>query len=126
MPFIHVRSLPFAESFDGDTVVENLTRDFSRESGIGLEHVTATWEFLPAGHQAVGGKSAKYQPNDSHPVLVELLVPDFNSAEKIGKMLLAVAASISSHTTIKIDNIFINCRRAHSGMVFDAGEINFW
>jgi len=126
MPFIHVKSLPFVAPFNVASVLEGLTKDFAEGVGVGLEHVTATWEFLPAGHYAVGGKAASNQPDKSHPVLVDLLSPDFNAPDKIEKMLLVVASSISKRVKIPISTIFINHRQAHSGMVFDAGEIARW
>lgn len=126
MPFIHVKSLPFDRTFNVASVLEGLTKDFAKGASIGLEHVTATWEFLPARHYAVGGKTATHQPENSHPVLVDLLSPDFNPPEKIEKMLEVIASSISKHAKIPINNIFINHRQAHSGMVFDVGEIARW
>ena len=108
------------------SVLEGLTKDFAEGVGVGLEHVTATWEFLPAGHYAVGGKAASNQPDKSHPVLVDLLSPDFNAPDKIERMLRVVASSISKRVKIPISTIFINHRQAHSGMVFDAGEIARW
>lgn len=70
MPFIHVKSLPFDEPRDMRTVVEGLTRDFAKSTGMKLEYVTATWEFLPEGNYAVAGSAALHQPKASHPVLV--------------------------------------------------------
>lgn len=126
MPFIHIKSLPFEKSFKVTSVLEGLTKDFAKGTSIGLEHVTATWEFLPSGHYAVAGKTVSHQPQDSHPVLVDLLSPDFNGPVKVEKMLKVIAASISKRARIPIENIFINHRQAHSGMVFDAGEIVRW
>lgn len=126
MPFIHVKSLPFDRAFNVASVLEGLTKDFARGVSIDLEHVTATWEFLPAHHYAVAGITVSHQPENSHPVLVDLLSPDFNAAEKIEKMLEVVASSISKQAKIPIDNIFINHRQAHSGRVFDAGKIVRW
>jgi hypothetical protein len=126
MPFIHIKSLPFDRVLNVTSVLEGLAKDFAKETGVGLEHVTATWEFLPAGHYVVAGNAEAHQPENSHPVLVDLLSPDFNRPEKIGKMLHVVASSISKRAKIPISNIFINHRQAHSGMVFDAGEIGRW
>jgi hypothetical protein len=126
MPFIHVKSLPFDTSFDVDTVLEGVTKDFAKATGTGLEHVTATWEFLAPGHYAFAGQAAKHQPQGSHPVLVDLLAPDSNLAGEVEKMLSTVASSISKRAKVAITNIFINHRPAHSGMVFDAGEIVRW
>lgn len=126
MPFIHIRSLPFEPAIDIAPVVEALTRDFAEGTGVPLEHVTATWTFLPPGHYAVAGKAAARQPQASYPVLVELLSPDFDGPEKIGKMLKVVAASIAKRTGVPITNIFIDYRPAHAGSVFDAGKVVRW
>lgn len=126
MPFIHVKSLPFESALKVRAVVEGLTEDIAKGTGIGLEHVTVTWEFLLPGHYAVAGKTSPRQPKESHPVLVDLLAPDINSAKQVEKMLHVVASSISKRVKIPIKNIFINLRQAHSGLVFDAGEVVRW
>lgn len=126
MPFIHVKSLPFERTIEMPALVRGLTKDFAKGTGIGLEHITATWEFLPSGHYAVAGKTRMHQPGNSHPVLVDLLSPDFNSPEQIENMLRVVAASIAKRAQVPLNNIFINHRRAHSGMVFNAGEVVRW
>ena len=126
MPFIHVKSLPFNEPCDVRAVLEGLTRDFAASTVIKLEHVTATWEFLPEGHNAVAGSAAHNQPKASHPVLVELVAPDFNSPEDVEIMLETVALSISKRAKVQKDNIFISYRGVGSGMVFDRGEVVRW
>ena len=126
MPFIHVKSLPFNEPCDVGAVLEGLTRDFAESTGINLEHVTATWEFLPEGHYAVAGSAALHQPQATHPVLVELVAPDFNSSEDVEIMLETVALSISKRAKVQKDNIFISYRDVGSGTAFDRGEIVRW
>lgn len=126
MPFIHIKSLPLDEPIKVDNIVEGIIEDFSDGTGIDPEHVTVTWEFLQPGHYAVAGKSSTHQKGVSHPVLVDMLSPDFNSAEQIEVMLHTVAASISKRAYIPVDKIFINHRQARSGMVFDAGKVVKW
>jgi len=126
MPFIHVKSLPIDPPMKISALVEGLTKDFAKGTGIGLEHVTATWEFLQPEQYAVAGGTTSKQPQASHPVLVDLLSPDFNQAAQVEKMLRTVAASISKRAKVPITNIFINHRQAQSGMVFDAGEVVRW
>lgn len=126
MPFIHVKSLPFATPLDMRAIVEGMTKDFSKGTGVGLEHVSATWEFLLPGHYAVAGQAVAQQPATSHPVLVDLLSPDFNSPAQIEKMLRTVASSISKRANVHDANIFVNHRHAHSGAVFDGGNIVRW
>jgi phenylpyruvate tautomerase PptA (4-oxalocrotonate tautomerase family) len=126
MPFIHIKSLPFDPPLEISAVVKGITRDFAEGSGVGLEHVTATWEFIESGHYAVAGAAPLNQPRATHPVLVDLLSPDFNPPEQVEKMLHTVAQSVSVRTGVPIGNIFINHRHARSGMVFDAGKIVKW
>jgi phenylpyruvate tautomerase PptA (4-oxalocrotonate tautomerase family) len=126
MPFIHIKSLPFNSFFDASLALEGITKDFAKETGTGLEHVTATWDFLPPGHYAVAGKAASRQPRRSHPILVDLLAPDLNSAAEVEKMIAAVAASISKRARVPVTNIFVNHRQARPGRVFDAGGIVRW
>jgi hypothetical protein len=71
-------------------------------TGIDVEHVSATWEFLASGHYAVAGKSAQRQPSQSHPVLVDLLAPGFNPSATVEKMLTTVASSIANRTRVPI------------------------
>lgn len=126
MPFIHVRSLPFETPVAMDALVEGLSRDFAQGTGIGLEHVSATWAFLAPGHYAAAGRAADRQPAATHPVLVDLLAPDFNPPERIEAMLRTVADSIAKRAGVPSDNIFVDHRRARSGTVFDAGEVVRW
>jgi hypothetical protein len=126
MPLIHVKSLPLASGFDMSATLEELCRDFSTATGIGIEYVTFTWEFLPPGHYAVAGRAERQQPPDSHPVLVDLLTPDFHSPTRVETMVRAVAAVIAARTPVDIGNIFVNHRRAHSGGVFGNGDLVRW
>lgn len=126
MPFIHVKSLPFEQTVTVSNLVEGLTKDFAKGTGIGLEHVIATWEFLSPNHYAVAGRSSLNQPEVSHPILVDLLSPDFNTSNQIEMMLKTIAESIAKRAKVPINNIFINHRQAQSGMVFDAGDVVRW
>lgn len=126
MPFIHIKSLPFKTPFAIKDIIENITKDFSEETGIELEHITVTWEYFIENHYAVSGKTASHQPKTSHPILVDLLAPDFNPPANIERMLQTIAKSIFERANIPINNIFINYRKAHSGLVFDGGEVVQW
>ncbi len=126
MPVIHVKSLPFANEFDPSQIVGDLCRDFATETGIGLQYVTVTWEYLPSGHYAVAGNAAALQPRDSHPVLVDLLTPDFHTSARVEVMLRAVAAAIAARTPVDAGNIFVNHRRAYAGGVFSDGDMVRW
>lgn len=126
MPFIQIKSLPFEQGREIGAVLTAVSRDFSEQVGIDIAQVTATWEYLESWHYAAGGRTAVNQPEDSHPILVDLLVPDFHPPEVVQKMLECVAGSIADRARVPTNNIFINVRQARSGQVFDAGEIVRW
>ena len=126
MPVIQIRSLPLEQDVDLGDVVAAVTADFAERTGIAAEHVSATWTLLAPGHYAVAGESAASQPSDTHPVLVDLLAPDFNPPERIEAMLRAAAASVSQRAGVPETNVFVVCHAARSGMVFDAGEVLRW
>ncbi|MEW8626125.1 MAG: hypothetical protein AB2551_10255 [Candidatus Thiodiazotropha sp.] len=126
MPFIHIKSLPFEQPRDISRILQLITEDFSAASGIDKQHITVTWDLLSAGYYTVAGEVSDYQPDSGHPLLVEMLLPDFNSREKIADYIKAVADSLSRHAQVPVNNLFINCRLARPGQVFDAGDLVHW
>ena len=126
MPFIHIKSLPFEEPIDVSSVIKNLAFEFSSKTDIELCHIHTTWEFYPSGHYAKDDKVSENQPNQNFPIIVDLLTPDFHNTSQIALMLETIAESISTNIEFPKNNIFINHRQAHSGRVFDDGEIVRW
>ncbi|HSC81809.1 MAG TPA: hypothetical protein VLC08_15730 [Chitinolyticbacter sp.] len=106
--------------------IEQISADFAEATGISLEHVTITWRWLAPGHYAVAGKAVARQPADSHPLLIELLTPDFHAPAAIEQMLTALADSLGRRTPVSSRNVFIQHRRTRAGRVFDAGRIVRW
>lgn len=126
MPLIHIRSLPIPTSFDPAPVLEGLTRDVAAATGIALEHVSATWQVMQAGAYVVAGQAASWQPADSHPLLVDILSPEFNAPELVETMLDCVATSLAVRCGLPRENIFIHHQAARSGHVFEAGAVVRW
>lgn len=126
MPFIHIKSLPFERDIDVESWLKEINQDFSDKTGIGLGDISVTWEFFQEGAYCVTGITKTLQPDSSHPILVDLLVPDFNENEKIERMMNICAKKISLVSGVDTTNVFVNCRTAKSGWVFDAGQIVTW
>ena len=126
MPFIQIKSLPLKETFDISKAILDINSDFSITNHIPINHVHTTWEFYISGQYAKGENAPNFQPESHHPLIVDLLTPDFNKSDAIKTMLTSLAKSISDHSKIDLNNIFINHRHAHSGMVFDDGKIVEW
>ncbi|HEV2812931.1 MAG TPA: hypothetical protein VGW10_06720 [Solirubrobacteraceae bacterium] len=126
MPFVHVRSLPIAGDFDPAAALPAISRAFSHDTGIDEERVTVTWEMIAPHHYAHAGATATEQADDSHPVLVDVLAPDFHPAERIEAMLRSVAASVASAAGVGATNVFVAFSAARSGHVFDDGDVVRW
>ena len=126
MPFIHIKSLPFEEPKNIAFIIKGITEDFSENTGIPLFHIHTTWEFFLPGHYTKGDKNPAYQPEGNHPLIIDLLTPDFNDSGMIASMLVSIAESVSNRAEFPKNNIFINHRQAYSGMVYDDGKIVSW
>ena len=126
MPVITVKSLPLPDAADLRLLVEAISTDFAREARVEPEHVTLTWQVLAGGAYAVGGRAAETQPEDSHPVLVELLLPDFHGPVAVERMLRAIAQAVAAHARLPIANVFVCARLARSGFVLESGRTVRW
>ncbi len=127
MPLICIKSLPFEDEIDVPAMIRSVTEDFARGAEISIEHITVTWEFIPARQYAVAGLMPASQPSsDSHPVLIELHAPSFHDAASIKAMMESVAFSVSKRSGVAYSNIFISYRKVFSGDLFDRGEVVHW
>jgi hypothetical protein len=126
MPFLHVRSLPLSGAFEAADAVRAVSAEFAHAAAVGEEHVTVTWQVIPPHHYASSGKTAASHPAPSHPVLVELVAPDFNAPERIERMLSSAAAAVSRQAGVAVDEVFVLFQPARSGHVFDRGEVVRW
>ncbi len=126
MPFVHIKSLPLVRSIEVPTVLKGLVEDLAQATQTDLRHIHASWEYFQAEHYARGLSTPSQQPLSEHPILVDLLVPDIHDDEKIELMLRTIANSIAERAQFPYTNIFINHREAHSGRVFDEGEVERW
>ena len=126
MPFIHIKSLPDEQITDKEQILLDISRGFASENGIPLQHVLATWEYYQPGHYVNGRSVPKHIRAENHVLIIDLLTPDFNNSNVIEKMLTTLSRLVSQHANVAQNKIFINHRHAHSGMVFDDGEIVHW
>jgi hypothetical protein len=99
---------------------------FARSTEIPIKHVSAAWQLLPCGHYAYAGQSAQYQPLNSHPVLVEIMLPDLYALDRVERIIYATVDAVYSVSGMPKTNIFVQVNRARSGAVFDEGRIIHW
>lgn len=126
MPVIQVRALPMEPPLDTAAVLRRISADFARHAGIDESFVSLSWTWLQPGHYVCGGVAAEVQPQATHPLLVDLLVPEFHDTASAVRLLRVLAATLSEHTGVSLRNIFIELRLARSGRVFDDGVVVGW
>jgi phenylpyruvate tautomerase PptA (4-oxalocrotonate tautomerase family) len=126
MPLIRIKSLPFEGDVDISLVVCNLSQAVADATGIENHHIMVSWEYLSKGHYSHAGKVAEVQGINTHPLLVDLIAPNFNTEQQIMAMLELIANTISEHVPIAKNNIFINYTPAYSDGVYDEGHIVEW
>ncbi len=123
MPVISIKTLPLGNSLNPAEILKKLCSDFAAQNNYKPEHVWAYWEFIKPEHYAVGSVTSPIQKENTHSPIVRILVFEGNQREKIKKMLETTAEILSKGMKIDIGNIFIEYLEAHSGMVFDGGNV---
>ena len=123
MPFVHIKSRAADEPEDPAGTLELISADLAKALDLGIEHFTVTWETFSPGRYAHAGRAGD---DGGHPLLVDLLVPDLNLAERVEAMVRAVAEAVVRRCGVPRERVFVNARYARSGMVFDDGEIARW
>ena len=126
MPMVMIQSLPLGDGINMPVTLRSLCEHVAAAGHVELAHVSANWRYLTIGGHAVGGVSADLQPRDSHPVMAELMTPDFYPDARIEAMLTTIAEQISAHAGVTLTNVFVTHRAVHSGRVFDNGRIVYW
>ncbi|MCW8956981.1 MAG: hypothetical protein OQL09_08865 [Gammaproteobacteria bacterium] len=126
MPVIQIKSLPFQSQPNMEHWLTQLSREFSQQTGIDTKHISIGWLYYDRGHYLDDSEIADFQSQNSHPLMVELLVPDFNKASDIQHMIRVAAHSLSDICNIDINNIFVHAATAANGLVFDKGSIVSW
>lgn len=122
MPIIAIKTL--LKPADIAQSLQQISEQFSQASEIDLQHISMTWETFSADHYLVGGQLET--TSDRHPILVQLITPDFQNDDQTADMLNALAQSISSSLNWPLNRIFITHHPVSSGHVFDQGKIMHW
>ncbi|MCK5884385.1 MAG: hypothetical protein KAG61_11905 [Bacteriovoracaceae bacterium] len=125
MPFVHIKSLPVAVSgFDISDALSTVSSNLSMATDIPPEFITVTWEYFDNGHYLVGESHGHYH-DKGHPLIINILIPDFNSDGAAKRVINSVTESFGL-LGFEREEIFINLNLARSGMVYDRGEILEW
>lgn len=125
MPILRITSLPF-ENQDSTDWASAISAQFSKITEIPVKNVSVAWHLLLGGHYSYNGVGVNFQPQDSHPMIVEVMLPDFYALDRVELIIKAVVESICRVTKMPKENIFVQVNRARSGAVYDDGRIIRW
>ena len=123
MPVITIKSLQLDKTVNTSNILSKLTVKTAQAIGYAPEHVWAAWEFLTADNYAVGAKLSNHQTQTTHSPLVRILSFEGTPQATVEKMMQTVAEILAEELNIDIGNIFIEYSEAHSGQIFDGGQV---
>ena len=126
MPIIRISSLPLSENLDMKQVMQALSSGISRDVRIEQAQLSLSWQIIAADHYIAKGEVAETQPSHTHPILVELLMPDVLSKDLSEKIMHSLAHRLGKELNFPVSNIFIYERQLASRQVFEKGMIANW
>ena len=126
MPIIRISSLSLSESLDMKQVMQALSSGISRDVRIEQAQLSISWQIIAANHYIAKGEVAETQPSHSHPILVELLMPEVLSKDLSEKIMHSLAHRLGKELNFPVSNIYIYERQLASQQVFEKGMIANW
>jgi hypothetical protein len=126
MPIIRITSLPFADILDMGQVMKALSSGISRDVRIEQAQLSICWQYLSASHYIAKGELAEKQSSHTHPILVELLMPEALGSDLTEKIMHSLAHRLGKELNFPVSNIFIYERQLTSNQVFEKGILANW
>lgn len=126
MPIIRISSLPLSSSLDMGGVMKALSSGVSRDVRIEQAQLSITWHVMAADHYIEKGILEQTQPSNTHPILVELIVPEVLSKDLTEKIMHSLAHRLGKELNFPVTNIFIYERQLSSEQVFEKGMLAHW
>jgi hypothetical protein len=114
-PMVRITAPP-ALLVDVDAVLDRLSRDVSRDSGLDPKLLTYYWQRFEAINCM--GKKA-----EGHPIFVDLYVPDFLTNAEVAIIMHSIADSLARNTGINKKWVFVHTHTAEKGRVLLSGEV---
>jgi phenylpyruvate tautomerase PptA (4-oxalocrotonate tautomerase family) len=123
MPVISIKSLPFEKDVNIPEILKKLNAEVANSINYSPDSIWSYWEFITPQYYAVGDKSSEKTTGSTHSPIIEITSFEGKSNESIETAMKTTAKVVSQALGIDIGNIFIVYKEAHSGMVFDGGNI---
>jgi hypothetical protein len=126
MPIIRISSLPLPDNLDMKRVMQALSSGVSRDVRIEQAQLSVSWQYIQENHYIAKGELAEKQPSHTHPILVELLVPEVLNKDLTEKVMHSLAHRLGKELNFPVSNIFIYERKLTSNQVFENGMLANW
>lgn len=126
MPIINISSLPQPQLGEMSQVLVNLNVRLAEEVGIAIKHLSSSWQFIEPSHYVDGNIICTAQPNDSHPIRAEVVLPTLLPQKKMQILLGVTAQYLSEISQLPIDNVLVYASRLQSGEICENGKILAW
>lgn len=126
MPIIRISSLPLSDTLDMKQVMQALSSGVSRDVRIEQAQLSICWQHLAENHYIAKGELAEKQPSHTHPILVELLVPEVLSSDLTERIMHSLAHRLGKELNFPVSNIFIYERELKAKQVFEKGMLANW
>jgi hypothetical protein len=126
MLLIHIRSLPLAQDTDIARVLEGISKEFAEAVAISVDHIHLTWEYLLPGYYVHQGRAAGLQEDYTHPIQVDIAIPDKYSATRAELIMNKIAEAICRRVHVPFENILVVYRDIKSGFLFNHGLMQSW
>ncbi|MEW6355577.1 MAG: lipocalin-like domain-containing protein [Planctomycetota bacterium] len=117
-PMVRITAPP-AIKVDKAKVLDELSKDISRDTGLDRSLLTCYWQVFDEIN-CMGEKV------DDHPIFVDLYVPGFLTDDIVAKVMHSVASSLARQMGIEKKWVFIHTHTAEQGRVLLSGEVQYF
>ncbi len=125
MPIVRIHCLP-KEGLDPGLAVRGITSALVEATDIAPENISVVWLTTLADHYSHAGALAATQPRATHPILVDLLAPDFHRAHTVHAIMKCLVREVAALAAVDPENVTVVHYPVGSGQVYDQGRLINW
>jgi len=118
-PMVRITSMPLG--LNVNEIMEKLSDDVSKDTGIDKKMITYYWQTF----DAIYCPSAK-EPAKTNIIFVDLYTPGFMLDKEVGQVMISLANSIEKHTKIAKELVFIQAHVGKAEHVYISGKMAKW
>lgn len=125
MPLVRIHCLP-VEALDIGLAVRGVTGALVAATDVAPENISVVWNELSPDSYAHRGDLAEAASATGHPVIVDLIAPDFHRPHIVQLMMKTLANEVGAISGAGTNNVLVIHQPLGSGHVYDAGNLVNW